>query len=103
MLLDNICVAVVDLVTERRANVYGELLEFLGAADPSMTEEPPPVYAVACRWHKRPPTGILQAWAHPLEIGRPLPTLPLWLDQDQWVSLELEATYEETCRNLRLP
>jgi hypothetical protein len=103
MLTANVCVAVVDIVTERKANVYGQLLESLGVTDPSLTEEPPAIYAAACRWLKRRPTGILEAWAHPLEIGRALPTLPLWLDEDTWVLLDLESTYEETCRNLRLP
>jgi Protein of unknown function (DUF4058) len=103
MLLDNVCVAAVDLVTIRKANLYGQLLGFLGVTDPSLTDEPPPIYAAACRWLKRRPTGILEAWAHPLEIGRALPTLPLWLDEDHWVSLDLGSSYEETCRNLRLP
>jgi hypothetical protein len=38
----------------------------------------------------------------PLSIGRPLPTLPLWLADDLAVPLDLEASYEETCRVLRL-
>jgi hypothetical protein len=38
-----------------------------------------------------------------LAIGQPLPTLPLWLADDRSVPLELEASYEETCRILRIP
>jgi hypothetical protein len=38
----------------------------------------------------------------PLALGQPLPTLPLWLANDFAVPLELEATYEETCRISRL-
>jgi hypothetical protein len=37
-----------------------------------------------------------------LEVGRPLPTLPLWLADDRAVPLDLEGTYEETCRVLRI-
>jgi hypothetical protein len=33
-----------------------------------------------------------------LELGRPLPTLPIWLAQDLAVPLELEPSYEQTCR-----
>ena len=39
---------------------------------------------------------------HPLALGRPLPTLPLWLADDLAVPLDLEASYEETCSALRL-
>jgi len=37
-----------------------------------------------------------------LAVGRPLPTLPLWLAADLAVPLGLEPTYEETCRVLRI-
>jgi hypothetical protein len=33
-------------------------------------------------------------------IGEPLPTLPIWLDVDLSIDLELESSYEETCRFL---
>ena len=45
----------------------------------------------------------LETWAYALSVGQPLPTLPLWLCKDLAVSLELEASYEETCRALRIP
>ena len=38
-----------------------------------------------------------------LELGRPLPTLPLWLAENLAVPLELEPSYEETRRALRIP
>jgi hypothetical protein len=44
----------------------------------------------------------LETWAHALAVGRPLPTLPLWLADNLAVPLELEASYEETCRILRI-
>ena len=39
----------------------------------------------------------------PLAVGQPLGTLPLWLADNLAVPLELEASYEETCRILRIP
>jgi hypothetical protein len=48
-------------------------------------------------------TWKLQTWAHALAVGQPLPTLPLWLAESFAVPLELEASYEETCRILRIP
>ena len=35
-------------------------------------------------------------------LGQPLPTLPLWLADNLAVPLELETSYEETCRILRI-
>jgi hypothetical protein len=102
LLQDYVCVAIVDLVTTRTANVYSELIQFLGATDPSLPDEPPPLHAVACRLARREDAGLLEAWSHPLEIGRPLPTLPLWLAETVSVPLELESSYEQTCRILRI-
>ena len=45
----------------------------------------------------------LETWEQPLTLGRPLPTLPLWLTEDFSVPLDLEESYEETCRVLRIP
>ncbi len=45
----------------------------------------------------------LDTWARPLAIGQPLPSLPVWLSEKLTVTLELEASYEETCRVLRIP
>jgi hypothetical protein len=106
LLRQQISVAIVDLVTTRHANLYGDLLELIGRADTSLTSEPPPTYAAALRWRTVgvPPREFprLETWAHPLVIGQQLPTLPLWLAEDLAVPLELEASYEETCRALRI-
>ena len=103
LLQDRVCVAIVDLVTTRTSNLYGDLMELLGQADPSLADGPPPLYAVACRWARKGDAWLLETWAHPLALGRPLPTLPLWLAEDLAVPLELEPSYEETCRILRIP
>jgi hypothetical protein len=103
LLLENVCVAIVDIVTTCAANLYREVIELLGQTDPTLPDEPPPIYAVACRCSREEETGLLEAWSHPLELGRPLPTLPLWLGESASVPLELELSYEETCRSIRLP
>lgn len=114
LLQQGVSVALVDLVTTRQSNLYGELLELIGEADPLFGNDPPAIYAAACRARRAhngngaanapagAPSWRLEAWAHPLEVGRPLPTLPLWLADDLAVPLELEATYEQTCRALRI-
>jgi hypothetical protein len=103
LLRRRVSVSIVDVVTVRRPNLYGELLEWVGHSDPGLGAEPPHLYAATCRWTGLGERWRLETWAHALELGRPLPTLPLWLADDLSVPLELEATYEETCRALRIP
>jgi hypothetical protein len=102
LLQQRVSVAIVDLVTTRQFNLYGDLLELIGQADPALAPEPPPLYATACRWIRREEAWHFESWTHPLAIGRPLPTLPLWLADNFAAPLELEASYEETCRIFRL-
>jgi Protein of unknown function (DUF4058) len=102
LLQQRVSVAIVDLVTLRQFNLYADLLDLIGQTDPALAPEPPSLYASACRWTHPDDAWRFQAWSHALSLGQPLPTLPLWLAHDFAVPLELEASYEETCRVLRL-
>ncbi len=107
LLRRDVSVTIVDVVTIRPFNLYAELLAFIGQADPTLAPEPPPLYAATCRWKRAAdsprPRSRLQTWAYPLAVGQELPTLPLWLADELSVPLELEASYEETCKILRIP
>jgi Protein of unknown function (DUF4058) len=102
LLQERVCVAIVDVVTARSANLYHELMEFLGQVDPSLGDDTH-LGAAACRLSRQGDVGLLETWSHPLAIGRTLPTLPLWVAPELAVPLELELSYEETCRVLRIP
>jgi hypothetical protein len=97
-----VCVSIVDVITPRSFNLYTDLLALLDRADPAFSPNPPPTYAVTCRCRRINGVPRLETWAYPLVIGQPLPTLPVWLSEDRSVSLELEASYEETCRAIRI-
>ena len=96
-------VCLIDVVTNRHFNLYSELIEFLGLPTPQVAGNADAVYAVSIRPRQRRRKLALRAWAVPLAPGQPLPTLPLWLTESLWVPLELEASYEDTCRIFRLP
>jgi hypothetical protein len=106
LMRQDVSVVIVDVVTIRPFNLYAELLAFIGQTDPALAPEPPTLYATACCWKpvadslRR--TSRLQTWAYPLKVGQSLPTLPLWLANDVSVPLELESSYEESCRILRI-
>src|SRR5438477_43956 len=63
---------------------------------------PSTYYAVAYRFSKENEQWHLATWNERLTVGESLPTLPLWLASDLAVPLELEASYEEACRVLRI-
>ncbi|MBX9627912.1 MAG: DUF4058 family protein [Gemmataceae bacterium] len=99
-----VSVAVVDLVTTRHFNLYRDLLDVIGR--PAPAGEVSAVYAAACRLLPAAEPGgrdRLEAWDYPLAVGQPLPELPLWLSAGVSVPLELDASYEVTCRDLQIP
>lgn len=93
-------VAIVDVVTERRASLHQVLLELLAvdATGGSATDR----YAVAYRTRKEKGRWQLDTWPAALTVGRLLPSLPLWLAADYAVAVDLERSYEETCHVLRI-
>ena len=101
LLQQGVCVSLVDLVSVRQANLYVDVLNFLGRADPSLATPPPHLYAVTLRSRKPSKRKhLLDAWFYPMIVGQPLPSLPIWLTPDLRVMLPLETSYEETCRIL---
>jgi hypothetical protein len=102
LLRAGVSVAIVDLVTVRRFNLYAELLDHIGQVDPTLGADRPGTYAAECRWARKMGTGRLQTWSHTLVVGQPLPVLPLWIADNLPVQLDLESTYEDTCRSLRI-
>ncbi len=103
LLRNGVSVSVVDVVTSRRFNLYTELMVFLGHPDQTLGPEPPAVYAASCRWVRKLDRAFLETWSHVLNIGQPLPILPLWLTDTLYVPLDLERSYEKTCEDLSIP
>lgn len=102
LLRQDVSVTIVDVVTNRDFNLYADLLTFLDQTDQSVGVPPTRIYAVTCRGRIRRGRWVFEAWHRPLTVGQPLPSLPLWLTEELPVTLDLEETYEETCRGLRI-
>lgn len=105
LLRKGVAVSIVDVVTVRHANLYAEMMEFIGHPDPTLGAEPPAVYASSCRWTSNAETirGLLEAWTNPLAVGQPLPPLPLWLSDDVRLAFDLERSYEQACEDVSIP
>jgi hypothetical protein len=94
-------VVVVDTVTTRRAELNATILALLGVDTSRAT--PASLSAVSYRAAGRDEeTRQLELWQAPLVLGQPLPTLPLWIASDFSVGLDLEASYQATCTDLRI-
>jgi hypothetical protein len=91
---------IVDVVTERTANLHKELMTRLDP--PSAGTISDRLYAVAYRVIKRDEQTHLDIWQESLNIGQSLPTLPLWLRNHLCLPVELQETYERTCRELKI-
>jgi hypothetical protein len=102
LLGQGVCVSIVDLVTTRKFNLYTDLLEMIEQSDPAFNPSPPATYAVTCRGRKVGDVPRFESWAYPLTVGEPLPSLPLWLSDEDAVPLDLESSYEAACRTLRI-
>jgi Protein of unknown function (DUF4058) len=95
-------VVVVDTVTTRRADMNAAILSLLGA-EACAAATPSGLSAVSYRAVGREEEmQQLLLWPASLALGRSLPTLPLWIASDFSVPLDLEASYQATCADLRI-
>ena len=92
----------IDVVTNRQANLHNALVRQLQVGEQFLLPEEP-LYATAYRPVRSTDSDEIDVWAAALAIGQPLPVLPLALDQVLCVPLDLGATYSEACQRSRLP
>ncbi len=100
---EGVGVIVVDVVTERKANLHAELLDMLKAPVPPTVSALGDLYAVAYRTTIADEGSRLELWPHGLTLGGTLPTLPLWIHPEQSVPVELERTYQAARAARRIP
>ena len=93
---------IVDIVTNRQANLHNALARLLHAGESFLLPEEL-LYATAYRPIRREDTDEIEVWPATLTVGRSLPVLPLPLDKALCVPLDLGATYGEACQRSRLP
>jgi hypothetical protein len=101
-LYQGISLIIVDIVTNRRANLHNEILRVMQAADVLQLPAEASLYAVAYRPLRRRQGDEVDVWRSLLALGKTLPTLPLGLDADLVIPVDFEATYAEVCVRKRL-
>jgi hypothetical protein len=101
-LQQGVAVVIVDVVTERTANLHAELVDILGLAQPLAWCASTQLYTVAYRPMHSADAQRLEAWPEALAVGAALPTMPLWLSEELCLPLTLEESYRTTCAALRI-
>ncbi len=102
LLQNGVSVSIVDLVTSCEFNLGTDLMELIRRSDPIFSPDPPPIYTVTCRARTQDRRTKVAVWANHLAVGKELPALPIWLTEELSVILDLETSYEETCRVLQV-
>jgi hypothetical protein len=101
-LQQGVAVVIVDVVTERTANLHTVLVDLLGLTQPLAWCTPSSLYAVAYRPTQTADAQRLDVWPEALAIGATLPIMPLWLSDELCLPLALEESYCATCAALRI-
>jgi hypothetical protein len=97
-----ISLIVIDIVTSRRANLHNEIMQLLGHGEALAMPAEAILYGVAYRPIVRDGHEQIEMWSATLGIGEPLPVLPLALDAEVALPIDLEATYTAACQRRRL-
>ena len=103
-LQQGVAVVIVDVVTERTANLHAALVDILGLTltPPLAWCAPSSLYAVAYRPTRSADVQRLDVRPEALAVGAILPTMPLWLSDALCLPLALEESYRATCAALRI-
>jgi hypothetical protein len=93
---------VVDIVTNRVANLHNDVVAMFGQAAPFVLDSAVTTYAVAYRPSRQTAGDQIEIWPQPFSLGDALPTLPLALRNAGVVPVDLDETYSEACHRSRL-
>jgi Protein of unknown function (DUF4058) len=91
---------IIDVVTDRQANLHNELLTRLCST--SVVPSKAALYVISYRPVQRTEQPSLDVWQAPVALGHVLPTMPLWLRGHLCIPVPLDTTYERTCREQRI-
>ncbi len=101
-LQQGIGLVIVDIVTERQANLHNELIGLLEQPDRFALAAETFLYAVAYRPRRLQTGDQVEIWPYPLAVGQLLPIVPLALRGAMTLPVDLETTYSTTCQDSRM-
>lgn len=93
---------VLDIVTNRQANLHNELVDILNLSEPFRMPAEVALYAVSYGPMRRQEKNHIDVWMANLAVGSALPLLPLPIRGYRFVPVDLEASYSEARERSRL-
>ncbi len=99
LLCRGIAVSIVDIHPNRGWDLGRETLAFLNAP---IDDLPLGMKAASLRVRRGGRKPVMEVWSHPLGLAVALPTIPVWIDTDIAIPLNLELSYESACKALRI-
>ena len=97
-----ISLIVIDIVTDRLANLHNEIMHLVRAAPAVLLPPELGLYAAAYRPIRRDGREEIDLWPCRLALAESLPKLPLVVNPEVILPVDLEATYMDACRRRRL-
>jgi Protein of unknown function (DUF4058) len=101
-LQNGIGLVVIDTVTSHHFNLHNDLARFLSAGDKCLFADSIHIYSTVYRPIHSEKEDRFDVWPRELRVGEPLPELHLPLGTQQYVQLEMEWTYQETCLDCQI-
>jgi Protein of unknown function (DUF4058) len=99
---EGVSLIVVDIVTDRHANLHNDLLRLLHVGESVLLPATTRLYACAYRPIRREDRSEIDAWPTALALAAPLPVLPLALTAELSMPVDLESTYMDVCKRRRI-
>lgn len=93
---------IVDVVTERHANLHDELVTLLEHPADFRFPTETALYTTAYRPARRTGGDLIDLWLQPLAVGERLPVMPLALRGGPTLPIDLEGSYMEMLRKSRV-
>lgn len=97
-LQSGIGLVVLDVVTERGANMHDELVRLMELSEEYLYPSGASISTTSYRPTRRSEQNLIDVWMHPLKVGDSLPTVPLALGRAGVIPLDLEAAYTDALR-----
>jgi hypothetical protein len=98
----SISLVMLDVVTLRRGNLHAELFDILQVGTDKSGLRDGDLYAGAYRTLPRRKSLKLEYWTEQLALGEAMPTMPLWIQPDLCLPLNLEEAYRRACASSRI-
>ncbi len=95
-------VVVIDVVTNRLANLHNQLMQLIGGPLPPLLPAAPPNYVASYRPVRRAGRNEIDVWPYTVGVGSLLPAAPFALRRGPTLVVDLETTYTEAVHDLGL-